>query len=152
MVEKMKNNKDKKESLKEVKIVSKRRFVRCTPDKLRLAAHLVKKEEKLLKALDILQFSKVNAAKYIILSLKSAASSVQDKNILPEDLIIKSICINEGPKLKRRRIIHRGRATQILKRLAHIDVILAEMQKKDEKVNSLAKVNKSKKIRKKNGS
>ncbi len=149
-MEEKKNN--KKENLKEVKMVSKRRFVRCTPDKLRLANHLVKKESNYLKALDILQFSNLNAARYIVLSLKSAASAVQDKNILPEDLIIKSIRIDEGPKLKRRRIINRGRSTQILKRLAHISVELTEIQKKDTKESLLDKVNKQKKARKKNGS
>ena len=103
------------------------RFVRQAPDKIRLVGKtLVGK--KATKALNILTFLGKSAAKPLILIVKEAISRAKDKNLKTanwsiEDLYIKAIAVNEGPKLKRRRIIHRGRSTNILKRMSHITVV-----------------------------
>lgn len=104
-------------------LVVKARFVRQTPDKLRLAAKVVK-GKKIDEALNILRFTSKAAAKPLSIFLKSALAQVKDKG-MNNEVIIKTIVIDEGPKLKRRRIIHRGRATAILKRRSHITVVLS---------------------------
>lgn len=114
---------DEKKKIKE--IITKRRFVRLTPDKLRLAASLIKNKD-INQALAILRFSKVAAAKPLEMTLKSALAQARDKDISEDLIFIKAINIDEGPKLKRRRIIHQGRATAILKRMSHITVVLSD--------------------------
>lgn len=121
----MTKEKDLKTDRKE--IISKRRYVRTTPDKVRLATSLIK-NKKVSQALGILQFSNLEAAKPVILTLKSALAIAKDKDINEDSLYIRVIKIDEGPKLKRRRIIHQGRATAILKRMSHITVVLEEQR------------------------
>ena len=114
-----------KEETKKVpeNMLARARFVRTPPDKIRLVSSLIIGKE-ISKAIDILNFTEKAAAKPLILVLKSAQARGKDSG--KENLIIKAIAVDEGPKLKRRRIIHRGRATSILKRRSHITVVLTE--------------------------
>ena len=57
--------------------------------------------------------------------LKHAIDRAKNLNLDAENLIIKNMRVDEGPKLKRRRIIHRGRATSILKRMSNITITLS---------------------------
>lgn len=108
-------------SIQEIRVRS--RFVRMPPDKIRLVAKtLVGK--KIENALAVLEFIPKAATKPLILIVKEARSQAKDKNLDLNNLVIKNIAVNEGPKLKRRRIIHRGRSTTILKRMSHITVVL----------------------------
>ena len=50
----------------------------------------------------------------------------QNSNIDIDDLIIRNVIADQGPTLKRFRARARGRGTRILKRTAHITVILGE--------------------------
>lgn len=97
--------------------------MRVAPDKIRTAAVLVR-AKKIPDALNILKFSNQAAAKPLTLALKSALALAKDQALTEDDLRILRILVDEGPKLKRRRIIHQGRATAILKRMAHITVTL----------------------------
>lgn len=127
-----------KELPKETELVIRARFIRMAPRKLRLVSGLILKKP-LSQAMDILRFSSKAAAKPILLVLKNAASQAKDRN-LSEDIHIKNIMVNEGPKLKRRRIIHRGRSTSILKRMSHITVVLsADGNHKSQITNSMPK-------------
>lgn len=119
---------DSKEKDKQLEIVSRRRFVKNAPDKVRLAGSLIK-GKNLSQAMDILRFTKLAAAKPLLLILKQGLSLAKDKDIPTENLQIKIIRIDEGPKLKRRRIVHQGRSTAILKRMAHVTVILTDDEK-----------------------
>ena len=104
-------------------IISKRRFVKVTPDKMRLAGSLVK-GKKLSLALGIVKFSNLAAAKPLALTLKNALAIAKEKDINEENLSVLRVCVDEGPKLKRRRIVHQGKATAILKRMSHVTVVL----------------------------
>lgn len=108
-----------------IEIISRRRFVKNAPDKIRLAGGLIK-NKNLDQAMDALKFSNLAAAKPLLLTLKQALSQAKDKDISTENLSVKIIKVDEGPKLKRRRIIHQGRSTAILKRMAHITIVLQE--------------------------
>ena len=99
-------------------------FVRMPPDKIRLVAKsLVNKQIE--TALAILEFIPKAARQPLILIVKEAISQAKNKNLNLDNLVVKNIVVNEGPKLKRRRIIHRGRATSILKRMSHITITLS---------------------------
>ena len=104
-------------------MVIRSRFVRQPPDKIRLLCRLIK-GKKITDALNILQFAHKAAAKPLILVIKEAKA--RGKENIEQEFFIKSLAIDEGPKLKRRRIIHRGRATTILKRMSHITIVLSD--------------------------
>ena len=101
------------------------RFVKTAPDKVRNLAGLIK-GKNLDKALDQLQFAGKYAALPLSLVLKQLKAQVKDLGVLEEDYKIFEVRVDEGPKLKRRRIRHQGRSTAILKRMSHITVILKE--------------------------
>ena len=104
-------------------IVARRRFVRMTPDKVRLAAKYLEGKSATL-ALNTVNFLPLAAAKPLALTLKNALAMARDANLEEDDLKVRRIVVDEGPKLKRRRIIHQGKATAILKRMSHITVVL----------------------------
>ena len=101
------------------------KFVKTTPDKARILAGLVVNQTPEL-AINQLTFCGRDAAKYIILVLQQAIDQVKTKGAEVNDFHVTSFIVNEGPKLKRRRIRHQGRATAILKRMAHITIILSD--------------------------
>ena len=107
-------------------LIVRSRFVRMAPDKVRLVAKTILGQE-IDGALSILSFTSRLARKPLILLLKNARAQANDKNM--DNPTIKNILVDGGPKLKRRRIIHRGRATTILKRMSHITVVLSEGSK-----------------------
>ena len=121
-------------------IISKSNFVRIAPDKLRLVANTLK-GKKLDWALKRIKFIPKAASHHVWLLLSQAKAQIQDKNIEAENVTIKNIQVDEGPKLKRRRIIHRGRATSILKRRSHIKITLEDQTTAKEKseVTKIAK-------------
>jgi large subunit ribosomal protein L22 len=108
----------------EVKSVS--RFLRVSPHKARLVADLVR--GKLVDdALTILKFTPKKSARLVNKTLRSAIANAQNTQVMDVDnLFIKSILVDEGPRLKRFRPRAMGRATRILKPTAHITVVLAE--------------------------
>lgn len=111
------------------------RFVRTTPDKVRILAGLVK-NKNIDNALNQLQFAGKYAAKPLSLVLKQAKAQIKDKNFDEATMIVKEVRVDEGPKLKRRRLRHQGRATAILKRMSHITIILRDngITKSSEKI------------------
>jgi len=58
--------------------------------------------------------------------LSAVANAEQNPDIDIDSLIIRNLIADQGPTLKRFRARARGRGTRILKRTAHITVILAE--------------------------
>lgn len=104
-------------------ITSKARFVRTAPDKIRNLAGLIK-DKTIENAIWQLSFSGREARNPLILVLKQAQAQIKDKNLEPKNFRVKTLQVSEGPKLKRRRILHQGRATMILKRMAHIAIVL----------------------------
>lgn len=132
-----------------IDIVSIKRYARSTPDKVRLAGALAK-GKKVNLAISILEYSNLLAAKQIILPLKSAIAIAKDKDAVMDNLYVKNIIVNEGPKLKRRRILHQGKATSILKRMSHITVILSDNTNKIIENQKLKIENNKKNIEKKN--
>ena len=77
--------------------------------------------------LNILKFMPQKAASIIEKVIRSAvANADQYPDIDVDALVIRNIIADQGPTLKRFRARARGRGTRILKRTAHITVILAE--------------------------
>jgi large subunit ribosomal protein L22 len=83
-------------------------------------------------ALALLKFSKKHAAKQIEKTLQSAVANAEDaarRNNTPLDvdtLVVTHAVVNEGPKLKRFTPAAMGRATPMIKRTSHVEIVVAE--------------------------
>jgi len=128
----------------EIKVVKK--FDKTSPDKIRLITNLVKGWQ-VIEAVSYLKFINKAAAKPVIELLKSSLSAAKNKDLIEEDLKIKNIYANEGPRLKRRRIIHKGRATAIAKRMSHIILIISDNKNTDSIEEKVEKPKKERSIR-----
>ncbi|OGT41928.1 MAG: 50S ribosomal protein L22 [Gammaproteobacteria bacterium RIFCSPHIGHO2_12_FULL_40_19] len=79
-------------------------------------------------AVELLQFSPKKAAKLVKKVVDSAiANAEENEGVDLDDLVVKTIFVDEGPVMKRFHARARGRGNQILKRSCHITVILANM-------------------------
>ena len=80
------------------------------------------------KAVAVLENMPQKGAKLIGKTLKSAmANALVANDKLDEDMLyVKEIRVDEGPRLKRIWCRARGRADQLLKRMCHITVTVAE--------------------------
>jgi large subunit ribosomal protein L22 len=108
----------------EVRAVSK--FLRMSPHKARLVADMVR-GKMVADALTILQFTPKKSGRFINKTLRSAVANAENRGTIDVDnLYIKTILIDEGPRLKRWRPRAMGRATRILKGTSHITVVLSE--------------------------
>lgn len=124
-----------------MEIKSSRRFIKTAPDKIRILSQMLK-GKNYPQAIAQLQFSAKAAAKPLILVLKQAKDQVKERALDEEQLIIREIRVDEGPKLKRRLIRHQGRSTPILKRMSHLTIILTD-ENKSEVQNQKLKENKN---------
>ena len=108
----------------EVRAVAK--YVRISPQKVRRLAGALKGKPVEL-GLGALRFMPQKAAGLIEKVMRSALANADQKGEIDVDnLIIRNVFADEGPTLKRFRARARGRGTRILKRTAHITVILGE--------------------------
>ena len=116
--------------------IARARFVRIAPRKLRLVSELVR-GKPVERALRLLPFVQRKGSKIILKTLQSAmsnlASKKKDIRVAEENLYIKEIRIDEGPRLKRFRAASMGRAAPVKHRLSHLTLIVAENKEEGEK-------------------
>ena len=107
------------------------RFTRVSPQKARLVLDLIK-GRRVEEAMNTLAFTKKGIAPDIQKVLRSA---VENANYLSEEkgldldvdnLYVKRAIANDGPRLKRIRPAPQGRAFRYQRRMAHIEIALAE--------------------------
>jgi large subunit ribosomal protein L22 len=107
----------------EVKTVAKDTGISAT--KVRPLADLIR-GKKVNEALSILQFASSPAARVVAKAVKSAAANAENNyELLPEELKVAKVFIDEARTMKRYRPRARGRASSIIKRSSHITVIIA---------------------------
>jgi large subunit ribosomal protein L22 len=108
----------------EVRAVSK--YLRVSAQKTRLVADMVR-GKNVSEALTLLRFTPKKSGRLIAKTLRSAIANAESAHTLEADkLFIKTIMIDQGPRLKRFRPRAMGRATRIIKPSSHITIILAE--------------------------
>jgi large subunit ribosomal protein L22 len=102
-------------------------YLRIAPRKVRLVADLIR-GKKVSKIISILSFTNKRAAAPLLKLIKSAvANAVNNYKLNPDNLFLKRILVNEGPKLKRLMPRARGQAFRIEKKTSHIIVVLDEL-------------------------
>ena len=124
--------------LKKVTAIAKLNDVPTSPRKMRLVADTVRGVE-VNRALDLLKFSKREAAGRLEKLLKSAIANWEAKN--PDkskdldngNVYVKTIMVDGGRQLKRIRPCPQGRAGRIRKRSNHVTIILDVKQPVENK-------------------
>lgn len=139
-----------------MKIRAEQKNSRQSPRKVRLIANQIK-DLPLEEAFQQLALIEQKAALVILKTLRQAvANAIHNHQLKFEDLEIDQILVKTGPNYKRWQPVARGRAHQVLKRTAHIEVVLKTKDQagKKQSVNKKSnhkqnKVTKAKKITKK---
>jgi len=107
------------------------RFMRVSPQKARLVLNLIK-GRKVEDALNTLAFTKKRVAATVEKLLRSALenanylSSEKNIDVDVDKLYVKYAAANDGPRMKRIRPAPMGRAYRYVRRIAHIELVLAE--------------------------
>lgn len=102
------------------------RGARISPQKARLVADQVR-GMPVGKAGDLLEFSTKKAAALIRKVLMSAISNAENNlGADVDELKVTTIHVDEGPRLKRMHARAKGRGNRIVKRTAHITVVVGD--------------------------
>jgi large subunit ribosomal protein L22 len=117
-----------------MEFTAKARFVRVSPQKARLVLGLIK-GKRVEAALNTLAFTNKGIAPAVLKVLRSAVenanylSAEKGLDVDLDNLYVKSAVANEGPRMKRIRPAPMGRAYRYQRRMAHIEIELAEKAK-----------------------
>ena len=99
---------------------------RLSPQKAALVANQIR-GKSVDQALDFLIFNKQKGSAVIKKLFDSAIANAENNNNSDIDkLLVKSVIVNQGMRLKRMRARARGRADRIIKPTCHIEIILTE--------------------------
>ena len=107
------------------------RTTRQSPYKMRLVIDQIR-GQRVNDALALLKFSKKHAAEQIEKTLSSAVANAEqaaraaNTSLDVDRLVITKAIVNEGPKLKRWTPAAMGRATPMLKRTSHVEIVVTE--------------------------
>jgi large subunit ribosomal protein L22 len=110
---------------------AKAQFTRVSPQKARLVLDLIK-GKRVEDALVTLQFTKKRIAPAIFQLVRSAVenanylSGEKGLDVDVDRLYVKTAVANDGPRMKRIRPAPMGRAYHYQRRIAHMEVVLAE--------------------------
>lgn len=109
-----------------MEVLSKYRYARISAQKCRLVVDQIR-GLPVEQALNILRFSKKNAALMVKKTLDAAiANAENNEGADVDELRVSKIYVDEGPTMKRMRARAKGRGSRILKRTSHITVMVAD--------------------------
>jgi len=110
------------------------RYLRVSPQKARLVLDLIK-GRRVEDARNTLMFTKKRVAAPVGKLLQSALdnanflASEKGLDVELDNLYVKRAVANDGPRMKRIRPAPMGRAYRYVRRIAHIELVLAERQR-----------------------
>jgi large subunit ribosomal protein L22 len=109
-----------------MEVRAKQRYARISPQKVQKLIGAIK-GQPVEMGLRKIKFMPQKSARIVEKIIQSAvANADQNPNIDVDSLVIRNITADQGPTLKRFQARARGRGSRILKRTAHITVVLAE--------------------------
>jgi len=109
-----------------MEVAAKMRYARISPQKVRLVANQIR-GLAVGRALEVLTFSNTKSAELVKRVLDSAIANAEHNDGADVDeLKVSTICIDEGPTMKRMKARAKGRGSRILKRTSHITVSVAD--------------------------
>jgi large subunit ribosomal protein L22 len=107
------------------------RYMRVTPQKARLVLNLIK-GRRVEEARNTLLYTKKRVASTVGKLLQSAIdnanylSTEKGMDVDLDNLYVKSAVANDGPRMKRIRPAPQGRAFRYVRRISHLEIVLAE--------------------------
>jgi large subunit ribosomal protein L22 len=110
------------------------RYMRVSPQKARLVLDLIK-GRRVEEARNTLLFTKKRVAATVGKLLQSAIdnanhlSTEKGIDVDLDNLYVKSAIANDGPRMKRIRPAPQGRAFRYVRRISHLQIVLAERNK-----------------------
>ncbi|MBI4358432.1 MAG: 50S ribosomal protein L22 [Candidatus Omnitrophica bacterium] len=104
------------------------RYLRISPRKLRLVIDTVR-SKPVSTALSILEHLNKKGARMVTKTLKSAQANAKVKKMDEARLYVQQIKADGGPVMKRYMSRSMGRADVILKRMAHLTIVLGERER-----------------------
>lgn len=122
----------------------KTKFVHTAPRKIRLILDAIRGLP--VSAVDAkLQFMAKQSSRDVYSTFKSAMGAAKDQGFTSDNWVVLSAYCNEGPRLKRRTMISRGRARGINKQMSHIHITIGA---KTDKSSDVEKIQSSKQVEK----
>jgi large subunit ribosomal protein L22 len=115
------------------------RYMRVSPQKARLVLDLIK-GQRVEEARNTLLFTKKRVASTVGKLLQSAIdnanflSTEKGIDVDLDQLYVKSAIANDGPRMKRIRPAPMGRAFRYVRRIAHLEIVLAERNRNGQSV------------------
>jgi large subunit ribosomal protein L22 len=119
------------------------RYMRVSPQKARLVLDLIK-GQRVEDARNTLLFTKKRVASTVGKLLQSAIdnanflSTEKGVDVDLDQLYVKSAVANDGPRMKRIRPAPMGRAFRYVRRIAHLEIVLAEKNKNGQSLATVA--------------
>jgi large subunit ribosomal protein L22 len=116
-----------------------KKFLRVSPQKARLVLDLIK-GRRVEDARNTLLFTKKRVAEHVGKLLQSALDNAnfltteKGLDVEIDNLYVKRAVANDGPRMKRIRPAPQGRAYRYQRRIAHIELVLAERGKNGEAI------------------
>src|SRR5271157_4230158 len=117
------------------------RYMRVSPQKARLVLNLIK-GRRVEEARNTLAFTKKRVAATVGKLLQSAIdnanflSTEKGLDVDLDNLYVKTVAANDGPRMKRIRPAPMGRAYHYVRRIAHLEIVLAEKNRNGVPVGS----------------
>lgn len=111
------------------KEIVKLNYLHMAPRKVRSVANLLRGLTVNEAEAQLLAFSRRPVTPLLKLLRSAVANAVHNKKMNPNNLIVESVMVNQGPALKRFLPRAQGRATPILKRMSHVILTLVEVKK-----------------------
>jgi large subunit ribosomal protein L22 len=109
-----------------MEVLARARFVRRTPRKVRQVADLIR-GLRVEDALTTLKFASKQAAVDVAKVVSSAAANADhNHNLALDELYVKRVMVDEGPRAWRIRYVSRGRTDRYARRMSHITVVVED--------------------------
>ncbi len=114
-----------------MEFTAKAKYMRVSPQKARLVLDMIK-GRRVEDALNVLEFTNKRIAPVVHKLLRSAVenanylSTEKGVDVDVDRLYVKQAIANEGPRMKRIRPAPMGRAYRYQRRIAHMEIVLAE--------------------------
>ena len=118
------------------------RYMRVSPRKARLVLDLIR-GQKVEDARNTLRFTKKRVAATVGKLLQSAIdnanflSTEKGIDVDLDQLYVKSAVANDGPRMKRIRPAPMGRAFRYVRRIAHLEIVLAERNRNGQSLRTV---------------
>ena len=107
-----------------MQIVAVQKYIRQAPRKMRLVANQVKGLSLELALRQLSVIPKRSTVMILKVMRQALANAQHNHGLNLNELTLKNILVEEGPRYKRWNAVSRGRAHSIVKRTSHVQVIL----------------------------